>query len=193
MLVNVVAENVLEACIEALQRVPGIRAVRVLSDEERGRVLELEMKAERKVLMGLMPGINVGVREALSKKIVVAAITDMEFKWPDAPCVRLVCEGEEIGLEFKGGDPEEMRRKGYIVVGSFAIRKDKVRLLKEKREKCLLELLPLELPLLEGVKGVKRAVIGSPSPPADEYLKKLFNVWGEGLGTIIVGFDVEQA
>lgn len=186
------SEDVIRAFIQALQRVKGIKAVRVLSEEERQRVLELEAEAERRALMGLMPGKNLGVREAVARRFVLAAIIDMEFKWPDEPRLRLVCEGEEIGIELVGEDPEDMRRRGYVVIGNFAIKKDKMHLLRERRKQCSIEILPLKLSIPSEVKGIKDLVVGSPSPPADEYLKRLFEIQGEGLGTIIIGFNAED-
>ncbi|MCX8169740.1 MAG: hypothetical protein N3D72_01485 [Candidatus Methanomethyliaceae archaeon] len=171
-----------------LNRIEGIVKVVKLNDEDKKEIERLEKEAESNILMGLCRGLNLGVRKALSKKSIYACLTNMEFKWPKTSLVRMVCDNEVIAEDIYD---EELLRKlkeeGNIVIGNLVIYKDKVSIIKEKRDKLLTIMLPLCIPELEKL----NAVVGSPSPPADKYLKIKFGVMEEGpeLGTIIIGID----
>ena len=183
--------SILSECVRKLRSVEGIREVLPLSHRDRWILLRLEEQAERKVLMGMMPGINLGLRAALEKEYVLAAITDMNFKWPLETTIRIKCGEDVIGEEVRGKKVEELRDKGYVIVGSVAFRKDALRRLASRREECILEILPLKLPLLSDVEGVREVVVGSPSPPADEFIKRKSAITDEkGLGSVVLGFDV---
>lgn len=174
--------------INVLNKIEGIVKIVKLSDEEKKEVERLEKEAENKVLMGLCKGINIGVREALNKKLVYACLTNMEFKWPKTSLVKIVCEDEIIAEDVYD---EELLKKnkeeGNVVLGNLVIYKDKLKIIKEKKDKLLAIMLPLPIPELERIK----AVVGSPSPPADKYLKEKLGIFEEKpeLGTIIVGID----
>ncbi|MGQ9759775.1 MAG: hypothetical protein ACUVQ5_04290 [Candidatus Methanomethylicaceae archaeon] len=157
-----------------------------MDEEDRAEVERLEREAEEKVLMGLCKGTNMGVREALNKKVVFVCATDLSLRWPKSSLIRIVCDGETIGEDIY--DEERLNRlknEGNIVAGNLVFYKDKMLLLKEKRENIRVLMLPLLIPELESL----GAIIGSPSPPTDLYLKKKLGITDKdpNLGTIIVG------
>jgi len=188
--------EVLEIVAKQLKEVQGIVEVRALSKHEVETVLSLEEEAERRVMMGLARGLNLGVREALKRSHVLAAITNMNFDWGSKPVVKMVMGEEVVGEEVR--DPtllEDFKKRGDIVFGSFVIYKDKVKEARKRRRDCYILLLPLELSRPIKVEGVIDLVVGSPSPPADHYIKKAFNnprFFEAGYGTIVVGFNVTR-
>ncbi|MDH5806213.1 MAG: hypothetical protein QXW62_04490 [Candidatus Methanomethylicaceae archaeon] len=174
--------------INILNKIEGIVKIVELNDEEKKEIEKLEKEAESKVLMGLCKGINIGVREALNKKLVYACLTNMEFKWPKTSLVKIVCENEVIAEDIY--DEELLNKKkeeGNLVLGNLVVYKDKLKIMKERKDKLLAIMLPLPIPELEKI----NAIVGSPSPPVDKYLKVKFGILEEKpeLGTIIIGID----
>jgi len=180
----------IEKVLEALKKVKGVVEPIVLSVEDRNKILELERQAEKRTLMGIWPGVNIGVREALNRQVVVAALTTEEFQWP-IKTVELVCNGEVIGEQVSFEEAERLKEKGNIVIGNFVIYKEKF--IKADKAKVKLLILPLKLEELK-VEGVKDLVVGSPSVPADLYIKSIIGLSKaskyRNCGSIIVGFNL---
>ncbi|MCX8181972.1 MAG: hypothetical protein N3D12_02510 [Candidatus Methanomethyliaceae archaeon] len=177
--------------IENLMRLKGIIKVVPLTQEDRAEIERLEREAEGKVLMGLCKGMNLGVREALRKKTVYACITNASLRWPKTSLVKIVCGEETIGEDkYDENELERLKSEGNLVVGNIVFYKDKIRLMRENIDKISLLMLPLKIPELEGL-GM---VIGSPSPPADLYLKKKLGASEDdpNIGTVIVGVGGDQ-
>lgn len=172
-------------------KLKGIVKVALLSKEDVAEVERLEREAEGKVLMGLCKGINLGVREALGRRAVYACITNSSLRWPKTSLVKIICDGETIGEDiYDEVELERLKKEGNIVVGNLVFYKEKMRLMKENREKISIIMLPLRIPELEG----QGTVVGSPSPPADLYLKKRLGAPQDdpNIGTIIIGVNGDQ-
>ena len=188
------SSKVLENVIKQLKEVPGVVDVIVLARDNIEAIYALEEEAEKKIMMGFAKGLNLGVREALKRSHVLAAITDMNFNWGDKPVVKMVIGEEVVGEEVRDSRLlEEYRRRGNLVLGNFVIYRDKVKSIRERGKECCVLLLPLELSKPVRVENVINVVVGSPSPPADLFIKRLFNnpeFFKAGYGTIVVGFDV---
>ena len=75
-------KNRIKDALEFISSVKGIKKLKLLSKQEKEEVLRYEREAEKRCLMGLMPGVNQGVREAVSRTYTVAALTTDEFEWP---------------------------------------------------------------------------------------------------------------
>ena len=75
-------KNRIKDALEFISSVNGIKKLKLLSKQEKEEVLRYEREAEKRCLMGLMPGVNQGVREAVSRTYTVAALTTDEFEWP---------------------------------------------------------------------------------------------------------------
>lgn len=182
------ADNYKIDVLKELSTMQGIIRTIELNDEDRAEIERLESEAENSVLMGLCKGINVGVREALKRKNLVGGLTDGTMQWPRCSLIKLTCGSELIGEEVI--DPakiEECKQRGDIVVGEIVFYKDKMGKMKEERDEMRVQILPLEMPDRLG----PYAVVGSPSPPVDSYIKKRMGLDTKDpkLGTILVGFD----
>ncbi len=188
----------IEVILDFLLSIKGIRKVRLLSDEERRIVLELEREAEKRVLMGLMPGVNLGVREALSRDFTVAAITQDEFEWPERGLIKIMCDDEVLGEDVRSQEElESLKREGHKVIANYIViyrdKYDKFKSLGGFRGVTLV-VAPLELKWTKEIPNARRVVVGSPSQPADAFLKKLMGLEEERgrLGSILIGFDLDS-
>ncbi len=174
--------------VKALKGIEGIISVKELTEEEKSEVLKLEEQAEKSVLMGLCRGVNIGVRETLNKGRVFACATDRCFKWPQSSYIKIVC-GEEVIGEDVNEQPrlERLKSEGNIVAGTLVFYREKMRLLKDRRGDTMVHILPLEIGEIMG----KKAIAGSPSPPADMYLKSRMGIdtGNSALGTVLIGID----
>ncbi|WGI17715.1 hypothetical protein [Methanonatronarchaeum sp. AMET-Sl] len=174
--------------------VEGVGVVRVLSDDEKERLAEVEKEAEGNVIMGLGRGDNQGVKEALARDCTVVFTTDKDFRWPEGSNVVIKHEGEVIGEELDS--EEEIKRlkesdRDLSVSGSFVLYKDKLskKALHGGEEPVVL-FPPKRFKRLESLEGCFDPVFGSPSPPADTYLKKVLGMEDDKEhGTAIAGFD----
>jgi DNA polymerase sigma len=176
----------IEKIIEFISKIKGIEDVILLKEEQKNEIMKIEEKAEKSMLMGLMPGINQGVREAISRKFTIAAITNNDFEWPEKGTVKFVFEGKIIGEDVRGKELEKLKKEGKKIIGDVFVLYDEKNLRKAK-----LIVSPLELPWIKEIPYAKNVVIGSPSPPTDLYIKKIMNKDGEGKGTILIGFEKE--
>jgi len=183
----------MQEILEFLRSLKGIEDVRLLTESEKREFMRIEEKAEKSSLMGLMPGINQGVREAIGRTFTVAAITNDDFEWPKRGTVKFIYRGEVIGEEIR--DEEELRRlknEGNTVIGDiFVLYVEKIKNLGINIGEATLVIPPLDLPWTGSVPHAKGVVVGSPSTPSDLYLKKLMSWEGDGKGTVLIGFEIE--
>ena len=157
-----------------------------MSREEVAEVLRLEGEAEKKVMMGLCKGINLGLREALKRRHVFACATDLNLTWPECSYMKLVCDGEVVGEDiYDEATLEDLKKKGHMIAGNLVLYRDKMKVFKEKRDEMRVHMLPMEIPELTTC----GAVVGVPSPPTDIYLKTRIGIDTEDprLGTVVVG------
>lgn len=172
--------------VNGLSKIGGIVRVKELTEEEKNEVLRLECESEKGVLMGLCQGINEGLREALKKRKVYACATDMSFVWPNSTYIKITCGEELIGEDVNDKERlERLKAEGHLIAGTLVFYRDKMRLFKDRRDETRVHILPLEIPDVCG----KKAIVGSPSPPTDLYLKKRMGISTEDkeLGTVIIG------
>jgi hypothetical protein len=171
-----------------LAKLKGIVKIQRLDDAQKESAQNLECQAEGKVLMGLCPGTNIGLRDAFSKRNVFACLTDETLVWPSCSYIRLVCGDELIGQDiYDEGELKRMREEGDLVAGNLVFYRSKMGLLKERRSDLRVHLMPMEI----GELCACGAVVASPSPPTDVYLKRVLgaDLDDRRLGTIVVGVD----
>ena len=172
----------------ALSKLKGIVKVAPLNEDDKAKILELEKQAEDNVMMGICKGINLGLVQALQKKNVFACITDDTMVWPKESYIKLVCGDEVIGQDVYDMDKlKELKEKGDIVAGNLVFYRGKMKIFKERRNEARVLLLPMQIPELVAC----TAVVASPSPPTDLYVKQRLeqDVQDPKLGSIIVGVD----
>jgi len=181
-------ENACSRTEDALRGLKGIVKVQRLDAAHKEAALKLEGEAEEKVLMGLGKGINVGLREALSRKNAFACLTDETMVWPHCSYIKLYCGDELIGKDiYDDAELKQRKEEGDIVAGNLVFYKSRLGLLKERSSEMRVHMMPMEIEEL----CVCGAVAASPSPPTDTYLKGVLGAdpADKRLGTIVVGVD----
>jgi len=172
--------------LDAIKNLKGILKLIQLDENDKAELMRLEAEAESKVMMGFSKGLNLGVRKALEKKNVYACLSDNTMEWPRCSLIKLLCGEEMIGEEIvDAAEREELKKQGNLCAGDVVFYRDKMYLLKDKDNKMKVHILPLEMPCLGN-----DALVGSPSPPGDLYLKKKLDadINDPKLGTVVIGF-----
>jgi len=188
----------LDAVLRALRDCKGVLEAWILTEEEKKRVLDVEEKAEEKIVYGMCKTLNRGVREALAREYTVALVIDSSvFEYPHHPHMRMVCGGEVVGEQVKDQDRiEELKkdRSNFFLWENFVLYVPK--LPKDIEDRKRLKMVYMERPAvqLEGHPCVERSVFGTPSVEGDLLVKELFSVHSEKptVGTCVVGFDLKK-
>jgi len=175
-----------------------------LDDVQSKKVLDLEIAEESK-LVQFGAGIeNQGVKEVLTRDVVLLITNDETFEYRD-PTILLKANDEIVGEEISDSVKlEEIRGKpGYFFTGKssrpFVIYTHKLRGRRGVPLKFTTLAFSLPLPH-EGLKkrlekndGICDSICGWPSRSADQYLKQTFNLPADNvrLGTLLVGFNIK--
>ncbi|MGD0072293.1 MAG: OsmC family protein [Candidatus Bathyarchaeia archaeon] len=171
--------------------------VKVLDEEERKKLLELETAEEGNLIQFGASIQNQGMKEVLSRDVVLLVVNDNNFEYKD-PTIILKAGEEVVGEEiFDPAKLNEMKGKpGYLITGKgFVIYTHKFR--GKKGLKVQFITLPFSFPyegLKKGsaeVKGATDFICGWPSRSVDLYLKKAHNIETQDLklGTLLFGFN----
>jgi hypothetical protein len=187
--------------IAALHNVKGIVNSRPLPTEEHPRILEKELEAEKRSLMGLGKVVNAGVREILNHDWVYAALTSMDFDWGCYSTLVLKKGQEIVGQETrdKAVLAELANKKNvWFLHKNFVVFKDRVSFPGDIMNKiCHFEIpcLPAEFCTLGDDQIQCQSInFASPSVLCDLYLKEQYfdseNV--AELGTILIGVKQER-
>lgn len=188
-----------EIMTAALGRGAGIEAVCTLLDEDRVKVLEIEVEAEKKGLMGLGKVFNSGLRAALASDRIYVALTNMEFDWSGGPSLVLKKGEEIVGEEVRDEaeiDRLSQRADVWFMHDRFVIYTSKVSFPHDLlKQICYFDSpsLPVQWCKLENEEITCQSIIYSnPTTSTDIYLKnKYFKGTSEkGLGTILIGVQL---
>jgi len=182
--------------ISAFRNVKGIVNSCPLPIDDHPRILEKELEAEKRSLMGLGKVVNVGVREILNHDLVYAALTSMDFDWGCYSTLLLKKGQEIVGQETRDEAvlAELANKKNvWFLHKNFVVYKDRISFPSDIMNKiCYFEIpcLPAEFCMLDDDKFQCQSInFASPSVLCDLYLKEqYFN--GENvtdLGTILIG------
>ncbi|MCP8307822.1 MAG: hypothetical protein H3Z52_01010 [archaeon] len=175
----------------ALKEIKGVLCIKILSQEEKEKILKLEQEAEKKVLYGMGKGLNTGLREILKREIIVAIANDNEFEWPPEPAIQIVCNNEVIGEEIKSPEKaKEYERQGHIVSGNLVIFRDKTQSIMSRKDFTVV-FPPMSFKQLEGIDEFTDVMSASPCPPSHLFISECMNA-NNAPGTILVGFNIKK-
>jgi hypothetical protein len=188
-----------EVVISALHNVKGIVHSCPVPSGDYPRILEREIEAEKRSLMGLGKVVNTGVREILILDLVYAAITSMDFDWGCYSTLLLKKGQEIVGQEIRDQAvlAELAKNKNvWFLHKNFVIYKDRISFPNDiMKNICTFEIpcLPAEFCLIDDEQLQCHSIhFASPSLLCDLYLKaQYFN--GENvadLGTILIGIKL---
>lgn len=187
-----------EAVLKALRNCKGVLEARALTEEERRRVLEVEQKAEEKVVFGMCRTLNRGVREALEREYAVALVIDSsEFEYPHHPHMRMVWGDMVVGEQVRDKERiEELKRdrSNFFLWENFVLYMPKLPKGAEERKKLRMVYVERQAVQLEGHPYVERSVLGTPSMEGDILIKELLSIHNDKptVGTCVVGFDLRK-
>jgi len=180
------SDQLVEAVKKHMLQVPGVEDIFALTDVDKKIVEHLEEEAKGNVLMGMGEGDNQGITEVFKREHIMCFTTTKEYVWPEPPNVIMMQGGEIIGFDFDERDTEKYESNpDYIVMGTFIMIKKKAG---GKGSKPIVVLPPKPCDL--GDIEAADAVLGSPSTPSDEYIRKAHNLeCSVEKGTFFLGFN----
>lgn len=194
-------EKIDEVMIAALGNVTGIVEARPLPAEAFPPILEKEIEAEKRSLMGLGKVVNTGVRDILNFDLVYAALTSKEFDWGCHSALLLKKGRETVGQEVRDETAlaELAKEKNvWFLHKNFVVYKDRISFPGDIMNKiCTFEIpcLPAEFCMLDDDQFQCQSInFASPSVLCDLYLKEQY-FKGENvadLGTILIGVKQER-
>jgi hypothetical protein len=184
------------ALMSALRKVKGIVSCCPLPNDDHPRILEKEIEAEQRSLMGLGKVVNTGVREILNYDWVYAALTSMEFDWGCQSSLLLKKGQEIVGQEVR--DQAMLaelagQKNVWFLHKNFVVYKDRIAFPQDIMKKiCHFEIpvLPVECCGLDDDRLECRSVqFASPSVLCDLYLKEQYfsSENTADLGTVLIG------
>ncbi|MDG6244434.1 MAG: hypothetical protein QCH31_08620 [Methanolobus sp.] len=188
-------DEIIENVKNSIMQIKGVGNTLLLNEEDREIIRELEKKADEMTLMGLGRGDNKGVKAVLKNDVIFAFTTNMDFSWPEGPNVILMHNDCVVGQDLDDDAKlEEIKScKDKLVIGNIVIYD--VSILKKmdvKNNPLIVVLPPKPCKDVECVDNVCNAVLASPSPPTDEYLKEKMGLENlHGTGTFLLGFDFD--
>jgi len=190
-------ESRLEVVLETLRQYKGVRRLRLLSGKEKRGLRDVEAEVERRVVFGMCPSLNLGVRATLKRPFTAAmVIQTSDFPYPHHPHMRIMLEKLVVGEQIADkGEIAELRKspENMFLWENFVVYRSRLPREPKGRSRLRLVYLPRPFPALGGLKGVRDEVLGVPSPEGDQYIKSLLGEVSTEptLGTSLIGFALD--
>ena len=188
----------LDGVLRTLRECRGVLALKVLSEEEKGEILDTEGRVEEKIVFGMCKSLNKGLREALQREFTVAmVIQTSEFQYPHHPYMSMTCGDQVVGELVRDEKKAEELRKtpgNLFLWDNFVVYMKKLPRNQKERDEMQIVYLPRTPPQLKGVSYVKNSVFGTPSTEGDTLIKKMLAIRSEKptVGTCLVGFNIKK-
>ena len=188
----------LERVMRTLRGCCGVIVARLLSEEEKQTVLDLEKNVEEKVVFGMSKSLNEGVRAALQMEFTVAMVIQSSiFPYPHHPHVSMRCGDQVVGELITDEDAlEELRKSPYnfFLWENFVVYVKRLPKDPAGRRKLRIIYPSREAIQLQGLSTVKCSVFGTPSTEGDILIKRMLDVPSEegAVGTCLVGFTLAR-
>jgi hypothetical protein len=191
----VTGEQQKELILTALLQVKGFVEAVPLEEDDRQALRAIEQEVETRSLLGLGKVINMGVQGVLECDLVFVALVNMDFDWSCRPNLVMKKGAEVVGEEVTDQSTID-RLTGcenvWFLHKNFVIYKDRVAFPQDVMKKiCYFEIPchPADWPV-----GIQchSVVYGSPSTPADVFLKNKYFQGRDvkGTGTTLVGIKL---
>ena len=194
-------EKALERAKSKIMNVQGIVGVAELNNEQCESVARLEEKAMETVLGGMGRGMNEGVKESLSREIIMVLFADIHFDVPkDAKIMELIGKGEVVGVTTTDLKKiEEFKRdKRYIVLSDFLVIKRDAEIghAAFASGDTYFVFNGVQIGQFSRISEIKDHVVSFPSPPVFDFLKEEFketiDLDDPQLAGILVGFNLQD-
>lgn len=186
----------IEEVLNLLKGCKGILKTKVLTEEEKKEILDVEKKEEELIVFGMCRSLNKGVREALQREFTIATVIDSSvFEYPHHPHMVMVVDDQIVGEQIN--DPkiiEELKKdpNNLFLWNKFVIYMKKLPKESTERKKLLMVYMPRKPSQLDRLSFLSESCFGVPSTKGDSLLKKILNNQSNQtvLGTCLVGFDI---
>ena len=177
-----------------LESLKGVIKLKLLSDDEKKTILEVEKREEEKIAWGMCKSINEGIREAINREYTIGMIIDSsEFQYPYHPHMVIKYKDKTIGEQVSEEKAAELRsEKTNIFLGEkFVVYFHKIPRETEAREEIRLYYLARPFKIPKTQTAISNCVLGVPSVEGDTKLKELLGVDMKEIeiGTCLVGYD----
>jgi hypothetical protein len=189
----------LELVLEILRGGRGVKTLKVLTATDKRSVLEVEEKAEKRIVYGMCRTLNQGIKEALQRDYTVAVVMDTSiFEYPHHPYMVMVYDDTIVGepvKDLKRIDELKKDRANIFLWENFVIYTQRLPRGREAMQKLRMVYIPRAPPQLEEVACVEEGVFGTPSTEGHILLKKLlsFTSTDSLMGTYLIGFNIKRS
>ena len=182
-----------EEAINIIKGLNGAVDVQVLSDEDKKALIKIETSRNNDII----PVVNKGLHECMSKEFCLVLLKTEEFRIPSEPTVLLVTDsGQVLGQELISPEDREKYAQNDNVIflsNNFIIFKpDNInRSAVGEKQSFILPAIPF--PELDDIMTISDVVSCSPSTLGDAYIKNKYNYPDDPhLATIIVAFSKKR-
>lgn len=184
---------VIEEAVNIIKKLNGAVDVQELSDEDRKALIKIETSPNNDII----PVINKGLNECLSRDFCLVLLKTEEFRIPPQPTVLLVTDkGRILGQELISYEDKKKYADNDDVIflsNNFILFKPNNMTRGAGVEKELFILPAIPFPELDDVLTLSDIVSCSPSTLGDAYLKNKFNYPDDPhLATIIIAFSKKE-
>ena len=184
---------VVEEAIDIIEKLDGTVDVRKLSDDDKEALIKIESSRNNDII----PVLNKGLEECLSREFCLVLLKTEEFRIPSEPTVLLVTDsGRILGQEVISLEDKKKYSDNDKVVflsNNFIIFKPDNMSRSVGVEKQLFILPSIPFPELNDVTTISDVISCSPSTLGDKYLKDKYNYPDDPhLATIIVAFSKKR-
>ncbi|MCP8308560.1 MAG: DUF1638 domain-containing protein [archaeon] len=192
--------EVLEKIKTQIMSVKGVVGVAELNKEQCETVAHLEEIAMKNVFGGMGRGKNEGVKESLSREIIMVLFTDIHFDIPkDSTAMQLISEGEVVGMAVDLDKIEEFKKdKKYVVISDFfVIRRDaKISPAAFASGDTYFLFNGVQVDQFSKIPEIRDHVFSFPSPPVFDFTKEQFkdkmNLSDPQLAGFLIGFNLQE-
>lgn len=184
--------------LDILSHDEGVIITRLLSKEEKHRILNKEREAENRILFGMCKSLNEGVREAIDSEYTVALIINTSvFRYPHHPHMSIMWKDQIVGEQVNNDEKITELKKdrfNFFLWDTFVIYMKKLPKAPKDRDQIRFvyrRRVPLQL---KGIPNVSNPVFGTPSTESDLLIKDMLHIEAKDavIGTCLIGFDLAQ-
>ena len=182
--------------LDILSHDEGVITTRLLSNEEKYRILNKEQEVEDRIIFGMCKSLNEGVRDAIDSEYTIALIIDTSvFRYPHHPHMSIMWKDQIVGEQVN--DDEKLKelkkdRLNFFLWDTFVIYMKKLPKAPKDRDQIRFVYRRRVPRQLKGISNVCNPVFGTPSTESDLLIKDMLHIEAKDavIGSCLIGFDL---